>query len=226
MLHRHRAIHCCSVTSTPCVCAPPASLDFDNSAQEHPQHVASATLCSFYHCTCLWHGLPVYTSSRPMRATGFLSLLRPAHCVLSFSKPLSLIKPSVAARPAQTHTNSTTCQQLCGQHEVIQSNTFFAWALLQLLQLLLATSGRLDRSFPTAQSAVVLPLPIARSPTTPVSSSSGAGRCLLRLPSSPPSSSPLACSNSSRRRHTHTSAGSSNRPITARTHPAFSTPKT
>jgi hypothetical protein len=29
-----------------------------------------------------------------------LSLLRPAHCVLSFRRPLSLIKPSVAARPA------------------------------------------------------------------------------------------------------------------------------
>ena len=37
------------------------------------------------------------------------------------------------------------------------------------------------------------PLPIARSPVTPVSSSSGAGRCLPRPPSSCPSSSPLPC---------------------------------
>lgn len=48
-----------------------------------------------------------------------------------------------------------------------------------------------------AQPCPCSPLPIARSPTTPVSSSSGAGRCLLWLPSSPPSSSPLACISNS-----------------------------
>lgn len=59
-----------------------------HSTHTHPCNL----LCSYTHT-------PVYTSSSPIRATGFLSLLRPAHMVVSRSMPLSLMRPRVAARP-------------------------------------------------------------------------------------------------------------------------------